>query len=106
MVTNPKVKKGFIQYFKYSIIGFSSSIIDLGVLNGLLYFFPADHKVSLTLLNSIAYGMAVLNSYIWNSRFTFHRNATHSHKQMIAFLIQAAVSLLINDAVFVGGLIY
>lgn len=104
MQLNNGVKKGFIQYFKYALIGLSCAVIDLGVLNGLLYFFPTEHRVLLTLYNSLAYGLAVLNSYIWNSRFTFNENSTRSYKQFIAFIIQSICSLIISDSVFVGGI--
>lgn len=103
MMPNKGIKKGFIQYFKYALIGLSCAAIDLGVLNGLLYFFPTEHRGLLTLYNSIAYGLAVLNSYIWNSRFTFKEGSTHSSKQFFYFIIQSVVSLIISDAVFVGG---
>ena len=98
------IKKGFIQYFKYASIGLSCAVIDLGVLNGILYFFPTDHRGLLTLYNSVAYGLAVLNSYIWNSRFTFQEGSTHSYKQFLSFILQSLISLVISDAVFVGGI--
>lgn len=99
-----KWRMGWVQILKYSIIGLSCSTLDLGILNGLLYFFPTSHRGTLTLYNSIAYGFAVMNSYIWNSRYTFHHKSTHSYKQFISFVIQAITSLIINDVVFVVGI--
>lgn len=98
-----KMKKGLIQYFKYSVVGLSCGAIDLGVLNGLLYFFPTRNGVMLAVFNTIAYSLAVLNSYIWNSRFTFQESSNHSYKQFFAFIAQAIISLVISNLVFVGG---
>lgn len=95
-------KNSFNQYFRYCIVGLSCAAIDLGLLNGLLYFFPTERTSLLTLYNSIAYGLAVLNSYIWNSKYTFKEKK--SPKQFMAFIIQALVSLLIANIVFILGL--
>lgn len=97
-----RYKKSLIQYGKYSVVGISCAIIDLLMLYGLLYFFPTNHSYLLTCYNSAAYGLAVLNSYIWNSRYTFKRKK--NPKQFIAFIIQAVVSLFIADFVFLIGL--
>jgi putative flippase GtrA len=97
-----RYKNGFIQYFKYCIIGISCAVIDLGVLNILLYFFPTKQIPLLTLFNSTAYGFAVLNSYVWNTKYTFKVKKTT--KKFIAFIIQAIVSLFIANLVFIFGL--
>jgi putative flippase GtrA len=96
------MESGLIEYVKYCIVGVSCAVIDLGALNGLLYFFPTEKPVRLTLYNSIAYGLAVLNSYVWNSKFTFKVKKTRV--QFIAFIFQALVSLMIANLVFLFGL--
>jgi putative flippase GtrA len=83
-------------------VGVSCAVIDLGVLNWLLYFFPTEKPVRLILYNSIAYGLAVLNSYIWNSKYTFKVKKTPA--QFIAFIFQALISLIIANLVFLFGL--
>jgi putative flippase GtrA len=83
-------------------VGISCAVIDLGVLYGLLSFFPTKQSFWLTFYNSIAYGLAVLNSYTWNSRYTFKQKK--NPKQFIAFIIQAVASLFIADIIFLFGL--
>lgn len=95
-------KRGLWEYSKYSMIGLSCAIIDLGVLNGLLYFFPSEKTSTLTFYNTTAYGLAVLNSYVWNSKYTF--KSDKSARQFIVFLTQALASLLIANVVFIYGL--
>lgn len=97
-----RYQNSLIQYVKYCIVGISCAAIDLVVLNGLMYLFPAQQTVRLLLYNSIAYTLAVLNSYIWNSKFTF--KAKKNTRQFIAFIIQALFSLFIANVVFAFGL--
>jgi putative flippase GtrA len=83
-------------------VGVSCAVIDLAALNGLLYFFPTEKPVRLTLYNSITYGLAVLNSYIWNSKYTFKVKKTPV--QFLVFIFQALISLIIANLVFLFGL--
>lgn len=106
MTISENLKKGGIQYIKYATIGLSCAIIDLGVLNGLLYLFPTSNNGWLAFYNTFAYGMAVLNSYIWNSRFTFKEHSEKGYKQFTAFIIQSIVALCIQDAILIGGTVF
>lgn len=102
MTVLKRYKNSILEYFNYCIVGISCAVIDLGVLNGFLYFFPTNHPYWLSFYNSIAYSLAVLNSYIWNSKYTF--KVRKNKKQLIAFIIQALVSLMIANLVFIFGL--
>ncbi|MBM7579169.1 GtrA family protein [Jeotgalibacillus terrae] len=95
-------RRGSKQFASYSIIGLSCALIDIGVLNGLLLAFPTRDNTLLTVFNTIAYTAAILNSYYWNSRYTFNVNKTK--KQFAGFITQAIVSLFIANGVFIGGL--
>jgi putative flippase GtrA len=77
-----------------------NAVIDLGALNLLLWYWSTTTAISLFIINSIAYILAVLNSYFWNSRLTFRANAFLTSKEKIKFVIQAAVSLVISNGVF------
>ncbi len=97
--------KGLIQYLKFGTVGLTSGALDLGSLNLMLWLWPhANHLVDV-LFNTIAYSLAVLNSYIWNSRFTFRDGVQGTHTQKVAFVAQAFVSLLISDGIFYGATI-
>lgn len=89
--------KGILQYLQYSVIGISCGIIDIGSLNLFLLLWPTDNSVLLAIFNSISYGLAVLNSYIWNSRITFRKQAQKDYLQVVLFIIQAIISLGISD---------
>lgn len=91
--------KGLIQYAKFGTVGLTSGALDLGSLNLLLLIWPTSNHVLLVVFNTFAYALAVLNSYIWNSRFTFREGLEGNKKQKILFIVQAAVSLLISDGI-------
>jgi len=91
-----------IQTLQFTVIGISNAAVDIGSLNLLLLLHPTDHSGTLTLFNTIAYCLAVSNSYIWNSLITFRHSARGTMKQRFGFFLQGLFSLLINNGVFLG----
>lgn len=92
------------QFTQFLLVGALNAIIDLGFLNIALYLWPTTNQNLLILFNTIAYLLAILNSYIWNSRFAFRRQARKDLREKSYFLIQAVVSLIISNTVFLGGI--
>jgi putative flippase GtrA len=84
-------------------VGLTSGALDLGSLNLLLLIWPTSNHVLLVIFNTFAYALAVLNSYIWNSRYTFKEVNSNSHGQKVAFIVQAIISLFISDGVLYVG---
>ncbi|MBY7142969.1 GtrA family protein [Virgibacillus sp. NKC19-3] len=95
-------KRGPFQFFQYSVIGIVNAGIDIGVLNLLLLLFHTEGSSMLVLYNTIAYTLSVANSYFWNASITFQHSAEGSNRQRITFVIQAIVSLGVNNLVFLG----
>jgi putative flippase GtrA len=96
----PSMSKGIKQFTHFSFIGIGNGILDLAALNLLLWVWPSPGSIGLLTINSIAYALAVINSYIWNSRLTFREEARFSKNEKLLFFLQAAVSLVISNAVF------
>lgn len=96
-----KRKKGPLELLQFSVIGISNALIDIGALNLLLLLFYTDEKGMLILYNTLAYILAVVNSYFWNASITFKRSAKGSNRQRLYFIIQAIISLGINNLVFI-----
>jgi putative flippase GtrA len=88
------------QFTQFSLIGILNGVIDLGALNLMLWIWSTTTTIGLFIINSVAYILAVLNSYFWNSRLTFRANAYLTSREKIKFVIQAAVSLVISNGVF------
>lgn len=89
-----------IQTLQFTMIGLSNAAVDIGSLNLLLLLHPTNHNLTLTIFNTVAYCLAVGNSYIWNSMITFRYAARGSSKQRFGFFLQGLFSLLINNGVF------
>lgn len=88
--------------FQFSSIGVLNAIIDIGVLNLLLWIWPTTDNTSLFFFNSIAYFLAIANSYYWNARFTFYRFSDFGWKEKSLFLLQAIIAWLVNNFVFIA----
>ncbi|GAA0594523.1 hypothetical protein GCM10009001_08300 [Virgibacillus siamensis] len=102
-MTKHKRKSGPFQFMQFSVIGVANALIDIGALNLLLILFYTDDRAMLLLYNTVAYTLAIINSYFWNARFTFQHTAKGSNRQRILFIIQAIVSLGVNNLVFIGA---
>ncbi|QTN00240.1 GtrA family protein [Sediminibacillus dalangtanensis] len=95
-------KKVKAQILQFSFIGLANAAIDIGVLNLLLWIWPTEETRMLFILNTIAYFLAILNSYIWNVKYTFSHHARVSTKEIGLFTLQAIVAWVINNVVFIG----
>ncbi|MDB4867144.1 MAG: hypothetical protein JWR03_1477 [Cohnella sp.] len=96
-----RFKTGILQFAHFSLIGAVNAVLDLTVLNVLLLLWRHANTWELILINSLAYAVAVLNSYIWNTRLTFRRESVFSRREKTLFTVQAVVSLFISNGVFV-----
>lgn len=95
--------KRTLQLLKFVFVGFGNAIIDLGVFNGLYFLFPTHEVRQLVLYNTLAVGAAILNSYIWNSRWTFRSQhlsrGPGATRQRVLFLIQSLINVVVNDLI-------
>ncbi len=85
------------QYGEFVTVGIFNAIVDLGVLNLLRWLFPTTDKLGLTVENSLAVALAITNSYLWNTRWTFRPQADGSVRQLVLFLSQSVLNIGIND---------
>lgn len=59
-------KRSLLQFIKFGIVGFSSTIINYGIYS-LLVLFNVDYALA----NFISFTISVVNSFIWNNRYVF-----------------------------------
>ncbi|HLR60904.1 MAG TPA: GtrA family protein [Lentibacillus sp.] len=97
-----KPKRGPLQFLQFGVIGFANAGIDIGTLNLLLILFHTDDRMMLLLYNTIAYTLAIVNSYYWNASITFKRSAKGNNRQRILFIVQGLISLGVSNLVFLG----
>ncbi len=85
-------RRGIRQFIKFGIVGASSTIIDWGIyllLTRIFHLFYLMAKI-------LSFSVAVLNSYIWNRRWTFRSNDPKRLREFIKFLTIAMVGVVLN----------
>jgi putative flippase GtrA len=94
---------GFWQFLSFVGVGLTNSAVDLGVFNLLYALQPTANVNWLVAYNSVAVVCAIINSYIWNTRLTFRREARHhgdrAWRQRILFMSQSVFNILVNDLI-------
>jgi putative flippase GtrA len=90
------------QYVQFCIVGLSNALVDLGVLNALLLIHPTRSTLGLLADNTLAVVLAIANSWVWNTRWTFRGQVAHSRRQHALFVVQALVNIAINNLILVG----
>ena len=81
----------FRQLFKYSIVGIFNTIIGLSVI----YFLFNVLNFSYIFSNILGYACGLVNSFIWNKKWTF-RSSEHYSKEIIPFLTVFGISYAVN----------
>lgn len=92
----------WLQFVRFCTVGISNAAVDLGALNLLLLLYPTQSDLTLLLYNTIAVALAILNSYLWNTRWTFHDQVTSTRRERVLFVSQALLNIAINNAVLFG----
>ncbi|MDP8950444.1 MAG: GtrA family protein [Actinomycetota bacterium] len=96
-----KLKKGGVRFSKFTVVGFSNALVDIGTLNIFLLFLPTRDPSVLALYNGVALVLANANSYLWNTRWTFRTRAKRRDlRQMVLFALQALVNISVSNALF------
>jgi putative flippase GtrA len=86
-------KQTGVKYVQFSLVGISNMLVDLGVFNMFLFFGPTRSPGLLVAYNVAALILANANSYLWNTLWTFRRQARHDARQVGMFSAQAAVNV-------------
>ena len=88
------------QAMRYGVIGIGNAAITLIVLNGLVYFGEIEGGPALLGANAIAVSISMVNSYIWNSRYTFESGQMFHGRLMARFTLVNLSGFAVNQAVF------
>lgn len=86
------MKKIFWQFIKFGIVGLSSTVIDWGIYLILTRYLHAFYLIA----KVISFLMAVVNSYIWNRRWTFKVGERPEIREFSKFLMVSLVGLILN----------
>lgn len=95
-----KLKSGGKRFSKFSIVGFSNAAVDIGVLNLFIWLDPTRDVHLLVIYNGVALVLANLNSYVWNTLWTFRGRAEHDLRQIVLFALQVLVNIGVSNGLF------
>src|SRR6266567_7121212 len=87
------------QFVRFGLVGCVNTIIDLLVLNGLLWLWPAHGTAKLLLFNTIAYACGALNSFVFNRYWTFQREGPPNAREGARFLLVTLAAIACNDLI-------
>jgi putative flippase GtrA len=95
-----KLKNGGARFSKFSVVGGVNAAVDIGVLNILLVLGPTRETTTIVLYNAVALVLANVNSYVWNSLWTFRGRAAFDSYQTMTFLGQALINIGVSSLLF------
>ncbi len=82
----------FIQFAQYCIVGGLNTLVDVGMLNILLWRFPTHNGELLATYNAIAYSSGAISSFLLNKYWTFR----HTHKPTVGELVRYVMTIVIE----------
>jgi putative flippase GtrA len=83
---------------QFSVVGLSNMLVDVGALNLLLFLGPTGSPELLVLYNVKALVLANANSYLWNTLWTFRKQARHDAGQAGMFTAQGLLNAAVGSA--------
>lgn len=87
----------FWQWLRYSLVGAANTLIDMLILNVLLWRFPITTVQTLVVYNSIAYTGGATSSFFLNKYWTFRRKQRPTSKEVGRFVISMFLELLSSN---------
>jgi membrane protein DedA with SNARE-associated domain/membrane-associated phospholipid phosphatase/putative flippase GtrA len=91
-----------VRYARFSLVGVSNALVDLGAINLLLFIHPTREPWLLVLFNLLALALTNANSYLWNTLWTFRHQARHDARQMGLFTLQGVMNAALASGVLWG----
>lgn len=95
--------KFLFQFAKFAESGILNTLIDIGILNALMWSTGIVSGTLIIPLNAISFSCAVVNSYFWNKFWTFEKKDKAKGKEFLQFFIVTMVGLGINTAIVYLG---
>lgn len=95
-----KLRRGSLRFSKFTVVGLMNASVDIGVLNLFLLLAHTRDPSVLAVYNGVALVLANVNSYLWNTRWTFKGRASHNARQRVLFALQALINISVSNTLF------
>lgn len=100
MPKKSSLKQWLVQFVKFNLVGLLNTLID----NGLYALFHDVWAWPFALAKTLSYGAGMVNSWAWNSRWTFARKGEKSAVQQGKKTAQILKFLLVNGLAYLTQL--
>src|SRR2546430_9337321 len=88
----------FWQFLRYCLVGGANTLLDLLVLNVLLWGFPTKNVLILVVYNSVAYSGGAVTSFFLNKYWTFGHKGRTTRREGLRFSIILALEILYSKS--------
>lgn len=88
------LETGINKFIKFGLVGVLNTLINW-IIFSLLNFVGVYYIIA----NIIAYAVATVNSYIWNSKWVFKYNGKDKKETTVRFVILNLLGLALNTAI-------
>jgi putative flippase GtrA len=85
------------QFLRYCLVGGANTLIDVLMLNVLLWRFPTNNILVLVVYNSVAYSSGAVTSFFLNKYWTFGHKQRTTGREVIRFAIILALEILYSN---------
>ena len=85
-----------LQVAKFSATGVLNTLLDIGVLNLLMFMFAITAGAGYSIFKGISFIVANINSYFWNKYWTFGASNSANTKEFGQFFAVSFIGFLIN----------
>jgi putative flippase GtrA len=75
------------QVLRFGLAGGLNTLVDLLILNGLLWLFPTTSSLMLLAYNSLAYSLGAVNSFLLNKYWTFGQKQRTTRREVARFTL-------------------
>ncbi|HEX7735365.1 MAG TPA: glycosyltransferase family 39 protein [Ktedonobacteraceae bacterium] len=87
------------QFLRFGLVGCANTLVDLLVLNFLLWLWPAQNTTLLLLANTLAYAMGALNSFLLNRYWTFQQRGSIHRREVARFGATTLAGIACNNLI-------
>ncbi|MDI6717561.1 MAG: GtrA family protein [Patescibacteria group bacterium] len=85
-----------LQFVKFAAVGALNTLIDLGILNLMIYIFNHASGIWFSIFKGTSFIIANINAYFWNKYWTFGNDKEASIKEFSQFLTVSVIGFVLN----------
>lgn len=75
------------QLLRFGMVGGLNTLVDLLILNGLLWLFPTTSTLTLLIYSSLAFSLGAVNSFLLNKYWTFGSRQKTTRGEVVRFVM-------------------